>query len=61
MKRQLAQLGRLQEDLRKAEEAARENVEAAVILTTMQTKGIINIGDGFNVTLNHTGELINQA
>ena len=61
MKRQLAQLGRLQEDLRKAEEAARENVEAAVIITTMQKKGIINIDDGFNVTYNQTGELINQA
>ena len=56
----LAQFDRLQDELRKAHEAAREHVEAAVVLTNMQQKGIINIDEGFNVTLNQTGEKLNQ-
>ena len=55
----LAQLERLQRELQEAHAQARENVEAAVVLTNMQEKGIINIDDGFNVTLNQTGEKLN--
>ena len=57
----LTKIQKLTEDLQKAEDAARENVEAAVVLSTMQAKGIINIDQAFNVTLNQTGESMNQS
>lgn len=47
----LALLSRLQEDLQKAQAAAQENLEAAIVVNTMSEKGIINIDNAFNVTL----------
>ena len=55
------QVRKLQQDLQEAQDTARENVEAAVVLTNMQQKGLIHIDEGFNVTLSQTGEKLNIA
>ena len=60
MRDRISQITKLQQDLQKAEDNARENLEAAVVLNNMQEKGIVNIDESFKVTLNQTGEALNQ-
>ena len=60
IKESLQKIQKLTADLQEAQDAARENVEAAVVLSALEEKGVVSIDQAFNVTLSQTGEQLNQ-
>ena len=56
----MAQVQKLAKDLQQAQDEARDNLEASMVLATLCEKGVVSIDDNFKVTLSQTGEALNN-